>query len=101
MTRKKRQLIANFEGHSVMLIATWTLSVAGAAYAQSASPRQEAAATDRDVSAAFREADQNNDGRLNREEAAVLPSVAAEFDRIDTNQDGSISLDELAKALQK
>jgi Ca2+-binding EF-hand superfamily protein len=84
-----------------MLIATWTLSVAGAADGQSIGPRQEAAATDRDVSAAFREADKNSDGRLNREEAAVLPSVAAEFDRIDTNQDGSISLDELAKALQK
>ena len=101
MTRKKRQLIANFEGHSVMLIASWTLSVAGAAYAQSADTRREAAAIDRDVSAAFREADTNGDDRLSREEAAVLPSVAAEFDRIDTNQDGSISLDELAKALQK
>jgi hypothetical protein len=100
MSRKKRQLIANFEGHSVLLIASWTLSVAGAAYAQSANPRDERAATDQEVSAAFREADKNGDGRLNREEAAVLPAVLADFDRIDTNQDGSISLDELAKALQ-
>lgn len=98
---KRRHLIANFEGHSVMLIAACTLSVAGAAFAQTSGPSTEAAAVDRDVSAAFREADKNGDGRLNREEAAVLPSVLAAFDQIDTNRDDSISLDELAKALQK
>jgi Ca2+-binding EF-hand superfamily protein len=97
----RRQFIPHFEGHSVLLIASWTLCIAGAAYAQTPTPASDAAATDRDVSAAFREADQNGDGRLNREEAAVLPSVAENFDRIDTNQDGSISLDELAKAVQK
>lgn len=98
---KKRQLIANFEGHSVMLIASWTLSVAGAAYAQTATTPNESAAVDRDVSAAFREADKNNDGRLNREEATVLPSVWASFDQIDTNRDNNLSLDELVKAVQK
>jgi hypothetical protein len=59
----------------------------------------EAAAMDRDVSAAFREADKNGDGQLNREEARILPAVLEQFDRIDTNGDQHISLDELAKAL--
>jgi hypothetical protein len=60
----------------------------------------EAAEIDRDVSAAFREADKNGDGQLNREEARILPAVLEHFDRIDTDRDQHISLDELAKALQ-
>lgn len=94
--------IGPFEARSLMLIASWTLVIAGAAYGQtSAPPQAEAAATDRDVSAAFREADRNSDGQLNREEAQVMPALLENFDAIDTNKDQLISLDELAKAVQK
>ena len=99
MTRK-RQLIPNFEARSVGLIAAWTLGAAAAAYAQTSSPA-EAAETDRDVAAAFREADRNGDGQLNREEALALPTVWQNFEQIDRNKDNNISLDELAKAVQK
>lgn len=98
--KRKPLLITNFEARSVMLIASWTLGVAGVAYAQNTRP-SNAAATDRDVSAAFREADKNADGYLNREEALVMPSVSTNFEQIDTNKDNNISLDELAKAVQK
>ena len=93
-------LIAHFEAHSVMLIAAWTLGAAAAAYAQTSSPA-EAAATDREVAAAFREADRNGDGQLNREESLALPTVWQNFDQIDRNKDNNISLDELAQAVQK
>jgi hypothetical protein len=98
---RKRPLIPNFEARSVLLIASWTLGAAATtAYAQTSTPA-EAAATDRDVAAAFREADRNGDGQLNREEALALPTVWQNFDQIDRNKDNTISLDELAKAAQK
>jgi Ca2+-binding EF-hand superfamily protein len=99
---KRRPGIGPFEARSLMLIASWTLVVAGAAYGQASTPAQaEAAALDRDVSAAFREADRNGDGQLNREEVRVMPALLDNFDAIDTDKDQHISLDELAKAVQK
>lgn len=103
--------MGNFEACSVLLMASWVLVAASAAYAQTpparpastgsrASPT-EATATDRDAAAALREADRNGDGQLNREEAQAMPAVWMQFDQIDTNKNRLISLDELAKAVQK
>lgn len=102
--KRKQPPIGHFEARSVVLIASWTLVLAGAAYSQTTpattSP-SEAATKDRDVSAALREADMNRDGQLNREETLAMPSVWTSFDQIDTNKDNNISPDELARALQK
>jgi|LNFM01.1.fsa_nt_gb hypothetical protein len=99
MTAKRKNLIANFEARSVMLIAGWTLGAASAAMAQNM-PARPAAPSDADISATFKQADKNGDGKLSREEAAALPAVADNHDKVDANADGSISADEFAKAMK-
>ena len=47
----------------------------------------------------FLDADNDNDGTLDRQEATEkLPQIARHFSSVDTNQDGLISLDELLDA---
>ena len=51
------------------------------------------------MEARFLDADNDNDGTIDRQEATEkLPQVARLFSQIDTNQDGVISLDELEEA---
>ena len=45
--------------------------------------------------AAFKKADKNNDGTLDKKEAKAMPHVAKNFDAIDTDHDGTVSLDEV------
>jgi hypothetical protein len=45
--------------------------------------------------AAFKKADKDNDGTLDREEAKAMPHVAGNFDAIDTDKDGTVSLKEI------
>ena len=45
--------------------------------------------------AAFKKADKDNDGTLDREEAKAMPHVAKNFDAIDVDKDGTVSLDEV------
>jgi len=45
--------------------------------------------------AAFKEADKDNDGTLDRNEAKAMPNVAKNFDTIDTDKDGTVSLAEI------
>jgi Ca2+-binding EF-hand superfamily protein len=45
--------------------------------------------------AAFKKADKDNDGTLDRKEAKKMPRVAKNFDAIDTDHDGTVSLDEV------
>jgi Ca2+-binding EF-hand superfamily protein len=45
--------------------------------------------------AAFKKADKDNDGTLDRKEAKKMPHVAKNFDAIDTDKDGTVSLDEV------
>ncbi len=52
------------------------------------------------VSAGFKRADLNGDGKLSREEAARVPALAEKFDAADRNKDGQLDLDEVAAALQ-
>ncbi len=54
------------------------------------------------IEARFFEADTNNDGTLDRQEATEkLPQIARHFNSVDTNQDGVISLSELVETQAK
>lgn len=51
------------------------------------------------IEARFFEADTNNNGTIDRQEATErLPQIARHFNSVDTNQDGVISLNELVEA---
>ncbi len=94
---RHQALITHFEARSLMLIASLTLGAAGTAFAQSTAAT---AAGDNEVATAFTKADKNSDGKLSREEAAVLPAVASNFDRVDADKDGTISAAEFTKAMK-
>lgn len=77
--------------------STWLLVVAsvatGSALAQTApSPATPLPAT---VEASFKAADKDNDGTLDKTEAAAMPGLARRFDAIDTDHDGTIDLQEV------
>ena len=59
---------------------------------QAASPRNEK--HDRGA-LAFKKADKDNDGTLDRKEAKAMPNVAKNFDAIDADNDGTVSLEEI------
>ena len=46
------------------------------------------------IEAAFAKADVNADGKLSKEEAAMLPAIGAKFAELDKNKDGFLSLAE-------
>ena len=50
--------------------------------------------------AAFKKADKDNDGTLDRKEAKAMPNVAKNFDAIDTDKDGTVSLNEVHIAMR-
>jgi Ca2+-binding EF-hand superfamily protein len=45
--------------------------------------------------AAFKKADKDNDGTLDKKEAKAMPRVAKHFKAIDTDKDGTVSLEEV------
>jgi Ca2+-binding EF-hand superfamily protein len=45
--------------------------------------------------AKFKAADKDNDGTLDKAEAAAMPRVAKNFDAIDTDKDGTVSREEI------
>lgn len=45
--------------------------------------------------AAFKAADKDADGTLDKEEAKAMPRVAKHFDEIDADKDGTVSKDEI------
>ena len=106
--------IPSFELRSVLLVAALAVGAAGAVRAQTAPPSPASPTsppstmepstvpqnrtTTKDVEAAFGRADNNKDGKLDRQEAEHLPAVALRFEQIDTNRDTFISLAELTKA---
>ena len=61
----------------------------------------QAASPDKDKSmhekgeAAFKKADKDNDGTLDRKEAKAMPNVAKNFDAIDADKDGTVSMEEV------
>jgi Ca2+-binding EF-hand superfamily protein len=59
-----------------------------------AAPTFSYAAQDK-LEAAFKKADKDNDGTLDKEEAKAMPRVAKHFSKIDSDNDGTVSLDEI------
>ncbi len=125
-SRLQQNFIPNFEMRSILLIATFAVSVAGGACAQTRAkvglddPVAISAAADRSerptdggvqatqvntrtgsrsADAAFNRADTNRDGRLDREEAEHFPVLSQRFDLIDTNRDSFISREEFNQAV--
>jgi hypothetical protein len=71
-----------------------------AAIAQSQPAASEPSARARlAVEAAFNRADNNNDGKLSRDEAGHLPAIALKFDDLDTNKDSFLSMEEFGAVL--
>ena len=124
--RLQQNFIPNFEMRSILLIATFAVSVAGGACAQTSAkvglddPVALSAAADRSdrptdggvqatqvntragsrsADAAFNRADTNGDGRLDRQEAEHFPALSQRFDLIDTNRDSFISREEFNQAV--
>ena len=125
--RLQQDFIPNFDMRSLLLIATFSVSVVGGARAQTSArvglndPVAISAAADRgerpiegggvqatqvntragsrSADAAFNRADTNRDGRLNREEAEHFPVLSQRFDLIDTNRDSFISREEFNQAV--
>ena len=124
--RLQQDFIPNFEMRSILLIATFAMSIAGSACAQTsargglddpvalsaAANRSErpieggvqathvnTRAGSRSADAAFNRADTNRDGRLDREEAEHFPVLSQRFDLIDTNRDSFISREEFNQAV--
>jgi Ca2+-binding EF-hand superfamily protein len=52
------------------------------------------------LEAAFKQADKDNDGTLDKEEAKSMPRVSKNFDAIDSDKDGTVSLDEIHAAMK-
>jgi EF hand/EF-hand domain pair len=50
---------------------------------------------------AFKKADKDHDGTLDREEAQAMPNVAKNFDAIDANKDGKVSYKEVHDYMHK
>jgi Ca2+-binding EF-hand superfamily protein len=53
------------------------------------------------LEAAFKGADKDSDGTLDREEAKAMPRVARNFDAIDSDKDGTVDLNEIKASMQK
>ena len=84
----------------VALAAVVLAGASVAAIAQSQPAASEPSARARlAVEAAFNRADNNNDGKLSRDEAGHLPAVALKFDDLDTNKDGFLSMEEFSAVL--
>jgi hypothetical protein len=60
--------------------------------AQTISPKNS---THDNGAAAFKKADKDNDGTLDKQEAKAMPNIAKNFDAIDADKDGTVSLDEV------
>ena len=52
------------------------------------------------LEAAFKKADKDNDGTLDKDEAKAMPRVSKNFDAIDTDKDGTVSMDELKASMK-
>ena len=53
------------------------------------------------MEAAFKKADKDHDGTLDREEAKAFPALAKHFNSIDANQDGKLSQDEVKSYMKQ
>lgn len=69
--------------------AAMMLAITGNAWGQSTLPKVDAK-----TEAAFAKADQNGDGKLNKDE--LDPAMAAKFEAMDADKDGALSKTEFA-----
>ena len=53
------------------------------------------------LDAAFKKADKDNDGTLDKNEAKAMPRVSRNFDAIDSDKDGTVSMDEIKAAMKQ
>ena len=72
--------------------AALAFAASGAAFAESHPAKFEAA---------FKKADKDNDGTLDKEEAKAMPRIAKHFDAIDTDKDGTVSMDEIKASMMR
>lgn len=71
---------------------------AGGAYADHHGERRgEHAAR---MEAAFKAADTDGDGSLDKEEAKAMPRIAKNFDRLDADKDGTVDMKEIAAGMK-
>lgn len=71
----------------------FVFAAAGSVSAQTATP--PASRPPADVEARFKAADKDNDGTLDKAEAAAMPGLARKFDAVDTDHDGTVDLKEI------
>lgn len=70
------------------------------ALAQMSAPAKPAEVSAK-VQEAFARADKNADGKLSKEEAAVMPAIAEIFDKADVDKDGFLSKAEFAEVARE
>lgn len=115
--RLSKHSIPNFEICSVLLLAALVMGTAHSARAQTPAaaagsayspPSQTAMSVTsvaippgkapHDLDAAFKRADANRDGQLNRQEIEHFPALDHRFEQLDSNSDGALSPDEFRQA---
>ena len=71
-------------------------ALAGFAFSVGAQMKEPMAKDKVAMEAAFTKADANADGKLSKEEAAMVPAVGAKFAELDKNKDGFLTLAEFS-----
>lgn len=79
--------------HAGLLVGIASLALAVSAQTPAAAPTAKDKTA---MEAAFTRADGNADGKLSKEEAALMPAIAAKFDQLDANKDAFLSMEEFA-----
>ncbi len=97
MLKAQRNFVAkHFNALSIGIVTTAALHMSPA-WAQMAAPAAKAPEMSAKATEAFARADKNADGKLSKEEAAVMPAVAEGFDKADVDKDGFLSKAEFAE----
>jgi Ca2+-binding EF-hand superfamily protein len=84
----------HFNTFSVAIVTVAALHM-NPAMAQMSAPAKPAEMSAK-LQEAFARADKNADGKLSKEEAAVMPAIAEAFDKADVDKDGFLSKAEFA-----
>jgi Ca2+-binding EF-hand superfamily protein len=90
----------HFNTISVAIVTVAALHM-NPALAQMNAPAKSAPEMSAKVQEAFARADKNGDGKLSKEEAAVMPAIAEIFDKADVDKDGFLSKAEFAEVAKE